>query len=228
MISTVSELCDKALEYILTIPAKNKNAAYTPSGTLKKGNTLKTYNFGITCPDVNKSVSKTASVFIETGEDIPAAFLAAIIADEIKSDWDTYKNQYILTRLTSNTPVSISSLFLFLYLFRYFLDNKFTLFTDIYAKQSVWLYNTGTIAAPPQGMNIDIEQINMTNMSSYMSALVGQIIAGKNFKTLEAASSTNSCSSSSCSSSCSSSSSSSSSSCSSSSSSLFIAFFNIG
>ena len=228
MISTVSELCDKALEYILTVPAKNKNAAYTPSGTLKNGATLKTYNFGITCPDVNQSVSKTASLFIKTGEDIPAAFLSAASTDKIKSDWNTYKNQYILTRLTSNTQISVSSLFLFLYLFRYFLDNKFALFTDIYAMQSAWLYNTGGIPTPPQGMNIDIEQLNMTNLNSYMSALVGQIIAGNNFKTLKAASSTNSCSSSSCSSSCSSSSSSSSSSCSSSSSSLFIAFFNIG
>lgn len=227
MISTVSELCDKALEYILSVPVKNKNVAYTPSGTLKKGAHIKTFSFNITCPGINQSVTKTANLYVDTGEDIPSAYLAAASTDKIKADWNDYKNKYILTKLTSDTYVSISSLFAFLYLFRFFIDKKFCLFTDIYTLQNVWLYNTGTISAP-QNMNIDISQLNMTNMNSYMSTLINQIMNRDNLKVLKAASSTNSCSSSSCSSSCSSSSSSSSSSCSSSSSSLFIAFFNIG
>lgn len=229
MIASVAELCDKALEYLLSISVGNKNATYSPSGSLKSGTVLKTYSFSIATPDVNTSVARTSTMSISTNESIPSAYLTAVDNAKITSDWNSYKTNYIYTKISSNTRISLSSMFLFLYLFRYFVDKKFCLFTDIYTQSSVWLYNTGTVTYSPGDMSLNLNSLDSSAMNTYMTTLINEITSRDTLKTLKASSSNNSCSSSSCSSSCSSSSSSSScSSSSSSSSSLFIAYFNIG
>ena len=229
MASTIGELCDKALAYLLTISVGNKDATYTPSGSLKSGTVLKTYSFSVTVPAVNASTSTTATLNIATSESIPSAYLTAVTNAKITSDWNAYKTSYIYPKITSKTHISLSSLFQFLYLFRYFVDKKFCLFTDIYTKSSVWLYNTSTVTYSPSTMDMSATTINATSMSNYMKILISEIVNRDTLKTLAATSSTNCSSSSSSSSSCSSSSCSSSScSCSSSSSSLFIAYFNLG
>ena len=64
MASTISELCDKALAYLLTISVGNKGTAYSPTGSLKAGTVLKTYSFGVQVPAVNAATSTTAKINI--------------------------------------------------------------------------------------------------------------------------------------------------------------------
>lgn len=229
MISTVGELCDQALIYLDSISTGNKNSAYTPSEHLKAGGVLKTYTFTITCPDINKSTTKTSSLYIKTSEDIPQAYLKSYSSTQLMADWNLYRDEKIFSQLSSSTFVSVSSLFHFLYLFRFFVDHKFCQFTDIYTKSKIWLYNTSNgIPNPELFQPISERTLSKETLDSYISALIKEIINRNSLKTLKASSSSNSCSSSSSSSSCSSSSSSSScSSSSSSSSSLFIAYFNL-
>lgn len=228
MKTTISELCDKALEHILSIDIKNKDVAYSPSDSLKNGNTIKTFNFNITVPDINQSVTKNATIDIKTNETIPEEYLKATSNSNIETDWNNYKTKYIYNKLNSERIISVSSMFEFLYLFRYFIDMKFSQFTDIYGQSNVWLYNTADVTYSPSFSNENVNVLDIATTQKYMDILISEISARKTLKVLNASSSTSSCSSSSCSSSCSSSSSSSSCSCSSSSSSLFIAYFNLG
>ena len=228
MKSTIAELCNRAQEYLLSIKVQNKNAAYNPKSTLKAGGSLKTFYYKIQCPDKNKAVTQTAQINVFTNENIPASYIAAVTDAKIISDWVAYRDKYIYTRIQSSTYISLSSMFLFLYLFRYFVDKKFCLFTDIYTMNSDWLYNTAAVTYNPSGMNINLGELDAAAMDSYMDTLITEIATRENLKTLVASSSHSSSSSSSSSSSCSSSCSSSSCSCSSSSSSLFIAYFNLG
>ena len=220
MISTIGELCNKALEYLLSINVSNKNTTYSPTGSLKAGTVLKTYNFAIKTPSVNGQVSRTSTMSITTNENIPTQYLTSVSNATITSHWNSYVQSYIYTKLSPDTYVSVSSMFLFLYLFRYFVDKRFCLFTDIYTKSSVWLYNTGNVTYSPSSMELNKNVLDATTMNKYMTTLIEEIASRDTIKTLKASSTSNSCSSSSCSSSCSSSSSS--------SSSLFIVYFNIG
>ena len=47
MILTLTQLCDKAANYLQSIKIGNKNANYMPNNSLKAGTTLKTYSFTI-------------------------------------------------------------------------------------------------------------------------------------------------------------------------------------
>lgn len=229
MIQTILELCDKAQEYLLTINVGNKNKTYTPTGTLKSGGVLKTYSFSYTAPGVNEPVTKTSTMTISTSGNIPNNYLTSVSTNKMIQDWEDYRDNHILTKINSETYISLSSMFYFLYLFRYFIDKKFCMFTDIYGKSYVWLYNTSTVTYSPSDMNLEDKVLSATDMDTYISTLISEIANRDTLQTLVASTSSNSCSSSSSSSSCSSSSSSSScSSSSSSSSSLFIAYFNIG
>ena len=220
MISNIEELCNKALDYLLSINVGNKGKTYTPSGTLKSGGLLKEYNFTIYTPGVNTQVSRISTISISTNENIPSTYLKSVDNTKITSDWNSYRNNYIYTKLTPTTHISVSSMFLFLYLFRYFVDKKFCMFTDIYTKSSIWLYNTSDVTYSPSTMSLDNNILDISTMNAYMNTLINEITSRDTLKVLKASSSNNSCSSSSCSSSCSSSSSS--------SSSLFVAYFNIG
>ena len=239
MILTLAELCDKAANYLQSIKIGNKNTTYSPEGSLKAGTTLKTYSFNIQCPAYIDStnpaaytgkVTRTVQLNIKTNENIPSVYLKAVSDSGIVADWNDFKDRYIYSKLNSNTYVSLSSMFLFLYLFRYFVDTRFCQFTDIYTKSSVWLYKTGSVAYAPSNLGLAGNSvIDKAIMDTYINTLVSEIVQRDTLKTLKASSSSNSCSSSSSSSSCSSSSSSSSrTSSSSSSSSLFIAYFNMG
>ena len=230
-VNSIEELCDKALEYILSITIGNKNKNYNPpnDSSLKKGAVLKTYNFNIVTPAVNTKVTQTSTISISTSENIPSIYLNAITEEKITSDWEQYRDEYIYTKLNKDEYVSVSSMFLFLYLFRYFIDKKLCMFTDIYSQSSVWLYNTEDVVYSPNNMILGPDSLDQHAMNNYMNTLINEIVERDTLKVLKASSSSNSCSSSSSSSSCSSSSCSSSSSSSScSSSSIFIAYFNIG
>lgn len=252
MILTVSELCDKAAKYLQSVSIGNKNSNYEPADSLKNGNVIKTYNFQVETPDVanyypknskinlteqeaEKLISigtkkRTIKINIKTDENISEEYLNSISNNGIVQDWNNYVNEFVYSRINSKAYVGMSSLFLFLYLFRYFVDARFCQFSDIYTKAHVWLYKTGNVKYNPDNMVLaDNSIIDKTLMDAYINTLVKEIVNRDTHKILGAAASTNSCSSSSSSSSCSSSSSSSScSSSSSSSSSLFIAYFNLG
>ena len=250
MILTIAELCDKAARYLQSITVGNKNNIYTPAEALKNGGTIKTYDFEIKCPDnceyypegtrigapedtIKKTLgykNRTVKMYIKTNEDIGEEYLKAVSNSDIATDWNSYKNQYVYSKINSEAHVSVTSLFLFLYLFRYFIDTRFHQFSDIYTNTNIWLYKTGNIKYNPADMLLAGESfIDKSMMDSYINTLISEVVNRDTHTVLGAAASTNSCSSSSSSSSCSSSSSSSScSSSSSSSSSLFIAYFNLG
>lgn len=252
MILTVAELCDKAARYLQSILVGNKNYTYNPADSLKNGGIIKAYDFNITCPDYSRYYTRgtrlgiteeevkklitdgkkvrTVKMYIKTNEDIPEEYIKPVSNNDIVTSWNNYKEQYIYTKLDSKAYVSVTSLFTFLYLFRYFVDTHFCQFSDIYTKTHVWLYKTGVVKYNPANMTLSKNNLmDKTMMDVYINTLVTEIVSRDTHKVLGAAASTNSCSSSSSSSSCSSSSSSSScSSSSSSSSSLFIAYFNLG
>lgn len=181
-------------------------------------------------PTITSAKIRTIRMYIKTNEDIPIEYLRSTSDFNILQDWSEYKKQFIYTKIDSDAYVGVSSLFVFLYLFRYFVDSRFCQFSDIYTQSNVWLYNTGSVDYDPAEMLLASNSIiDKTLMDTYINTLVTEIVNRDTHKVLGAAASTNSCSSSSSSSSCSSSSSSSScSSSSSSSSSLFIAYFNLG
>lgn len=251
MILTIAELCDKAGKYLQSINIGNKNSNYVPDNTLKNGNTVKTYDFTVFTPSVANYYPKdtiinkpdeeikptlttqkrrTIHMYIKTNEDIPVEYLTGVSNLNILQDWNEYKKQFIYTKISSDTYVGMSSLMVFLYYFRYFVDIRFCQFSDIYTQSNIWLYKTGSAKYEPTEMLLAEDNIiDKTLMDAYIDTLVTEIVNRDTHKVLGAAASTNSCSSSSSSSSCSSSSSSSScSSSSSSSSSLFIAYFNLG
>lgn len=229
MISTTGDLCDAALKYLTSIKVGNKNRKYIPTGTLQEGANLKSWEYALRVPAENGCADTTASVVIQTSQAISNDYLKEVRNSRIKSDWNNFRDKYIYTKLNKDDYISTSSMFYFIYLFRYFTDKHFKMFTDIYGKSFVWLYNTGMITYSPKDINIKETQTTVASIDKYVDALIDEIVSRDTIQTLQASTSFNSCSSSSSSSSCSSSSSSSScSSSSSSSSSLFIAYFNLG
>lgn len=229
MLSTIGDLCDAALQYLLLVSIGNKYKRYAPNGSLKNGYTLKQWNYNLTVPADNRHINTSANVSVRTAETIPDQYLTEVSNAKITSDWDTYKKKNIYPKLNADMHISTSSMFYFIYLFRYFVDRHFKMFTDIYGQSCVWLYNTGNVTYSPTDMDIREKEISVSAIEKYVDTLIDEVVSRDTIQTLQASTSFNSCSSSSSSSSCSSSSSSSScSSSSSSSSSLFIAYFNLG
>jgi hypothetical protein len=229
MLSTIGDLCDTALEYLLTVPIGNHYKRYVPTGTLRNGGTLKNWTYHIRVPAYNTHVDTTASVSVYTSESIPEKYLAKVTDSKITEDWNSYKKNYIYPKVPANTYISTSSMFGFIYLFRYFVDKHLKMFTDIYGKSYVWLYDTENVTYSPTDIKMTQDKTDVSTIEKYVDTLIDEVVTRDTIQTLHASTSFNSCSSSSSSSSCSSSSSSSScSSSSSSSSSLFIAYFNLG
>jgi hypothetical protein len=220
MINSIEELCDKALEYILSISIGNKGKRYTPTGNLSSTSTtnLKDYNCNIQYPGVNSVNTKTATFSIRTSGTIPEKYLKSVTNTQIKTEWNAYRDSYIYKIISPDNYVSVSSMILFLYYFRYFVDKKFCMFTDIYASSSVWLYNTEKVTYAPKNILLNGDfTLTTSEINNYMNILIDEITSGDTLKVLNASTSCSSCSSSS---------SSSSSSCS--CSSAFIIYFNIG
>lgn len=228
MLSTIDDLCDAALAYLLTISLGNKYKRYSPAGSLQSGAVLKKWEYNLQVPAQDGYANTKANVIVNTTESIPEKYLIQISDSTIEKDWNQYKEKYIYPKLSGDTYISTSSMFYFIYLFRYFVDKHCKMFTDIYGQSFVWLYNTETVTYSPADMTIKENETNVSTIEKYVNVLIDEIVARDTIQTLHASTSFNSCSSSSSSSSCSSSSSSSScSSSSSSSSSLFIAYFNL-
>lgn len=230
MISTIGELCDAALSYLITIDVGNKYRTYTPKGSLQQGTTIKKWDYPIRVPAYNGHADINTSILVKTIEPIPNEYLTSVTNEKITSDWNEYRNKYIFPKIHADVYISVSSMFYFIYLLRHFIDKRFKMFTDIYGMTSVWLYNTqSSVSYSPTDILLNDDEINDSMIDKYVDALIEEVVSRDTIKTLQASTSFNSCSSSSSSSSCSSSSSSSScSSSSSSSSSLFIAYFNLG
>ena len=229
MLSAVGDLCDAALQYLLLVHIENRYKRYIPNASLAKGYVLKKWDYNITVPADNRHINTTANIAVKTNDSIPNQYLTEVSNAKITSDWNAYKEKYIYPKINADLHISTSSMFYFIYLFRYFVDQHFKMFTDIYGQSCVWLYNTGTVTYSPIDMDIHEKEVTASSVEKYVDTLVNEVMARDTIQTLKASTSFNSCSSSSSSSSCSSSSSSSScSSSSSSSSSLFIAYFNLG
>lgn len=231
MISTIGELCDAALSYLLMVNVGNKYKRYMPTGSLDTGTCLKQWTYKLRVPAENGYVDTEASIGVHTSESIPESYLNKVTDSKITDDWNKYKKMYIYSKINQDTYISTSSMFYFIYLFRYFIDKHFKMFTDIYGKSFVWLYNTANdVTYSPTNLSLKENETTVSSIEKYVDILIDEVASRETIQTLQASTSFNSCSSSSSSSSCSSSSSSSScsSSSSSSSSSLFIAYFNLG
>ena len=144
----INELYNEVLSYLLKIPTGNKSAAYTPTGSLVNGATLKSWTTQIQyCPSATTgSIVAYANVaqVVKTSEDIPAEYKAQANDSRITSDWTAFKNSYMSKMLNNERTLSLSSIFIFIYLVRCFIDARFTLFTDVYHTSYVWLYNTSS------------------------------------------------------------------------------------
>lgn len=146
---TVAELCNQVLVYLQTIDIQNKTGKYTPSGSVVNGAEVGRRTFGVRhCPSFHKGVnySKVTNVVhaVRTNESIPSQYLQQASNERIKNDWINFKNNYISKILKMNETISISSMFVFIYLVRCFINTRFALFTDVYHNSYVWLYNTNT------------------------------------------------------------------------------------
>ena len=207
MISTIGELCDAALNYLITINAGNKYKTYTPEGSLRPGTIMKKWDYVMRVPTYNSCRDVNTNISVQTVESIPNEYLASVTNQKIADDWNKYKHQYIFPKINSDVYISVSSMFYFIYLLRHFIDKRFKLFTDIYGITSVWLYNTqSSISYSPANILLNDNEINDSVVDKYVNALINEVISRDTLKTLQASTSFNSCSSSSSSSSCSSSS----------------------
>jgi hypothetical protein len=144
----ISDLYNEVLVYLLSIKPKNLDAAYTPTGTLANGGTLSTNTWYIHySPDyTSSSAYRKVTLTVSTNETIPAKYTKATTTAAITSDWNNFKNTYMDKMLNANSTITLTSVFIFIYLVRCFVDSKFCLFTDTYNKSKVWLYNTENVA----------------------------------------------------------------------------------
>lgn len=181
---TISDLCNQVLVYLQTITIKNKSGVYTPSGSLKNGAELKRYRVGIThCPSYHPKTNYSQVTYlnhiINTGESIPNSYLQQATNERIKNDWNNFKNNYISKTLKMNETISISSIFVFIYLVRCFINTRFALFTDVYHTSYVWLYNTSQSVNYNVNDNIVSTTLNdmsgITNLKQIVNACVDEI-----------------------------------------------------
>lgn len=176
----ITDLCNAALVYIISINIGNKSGNYTPSGSLANNTTLKTFSRDIVyCPGYSSGNSSTYERITQTvisDESIGSEYLKKATNDKITSDWNAFKNEYILPTL-KDKKISLSSIFVFIYLIRCFIDTRFKLFTDIYNKKQVWLYNTNTLEMKNYQVDTSILQtLEKDNLNNIISALAESTI----------------------------------------------------
>ena len=189
----ISELCNQVLSYLLTIPISNKSATYTPSGYLVNGATLKTFTTQVQwSPSASlSSVISYANVTqtIKTSETIPSAYTAQATDTRITNDWNTFKDAFVSDLFNGDETLSLSSIFLFIYLVRCFIDTRFILVTDVYHKSYVWLYNTNTSVDYKVDSNIKVTNFTksngVSNLNSIISALAAEIANRRSFYILK-------------------------------------------
>ena len=192
---TIAELCNQVLTYIQSINIGNKSGYYTPTGSLVAGTTLKTYSKGVKhCPTLHRkeNYSQTTTVYhnIKTNENIGSVYRTQVTNDRIKNDWISFKDTYISKMLNVNDTISISSMFVLIYLIRCFIDTRFMLFTDVYHKNYIWLYNTSTSV----NYNVDTTIIptnfndfsGLTNLNNIISIFSNEVASRQHIHILKA------------------------------------------
>jgi hypothetical protein len=193
----IYELYNEVLAYLLKIPTGNKSAAYTPSGSLVNGATLKSWTTKIQyCPSATMgSITAYSNVtqVVKTSEDIPAAYKTQATDARITSDWTAFKNAYMSKMFNSENTLSLSSIFVFIYLVRCFIDARFTLFTDVYHTSYVWLYNTSSSVDYRVNSNISVAKFTnnygktnaVSNLNTIINALAAEISDRRSFYILK-------------------------------------------
>lgn len=181
---TISDLCNQVLVYLQTIATQNKSGVYTPKDSLVKGGEVKRYTIGIThCPGYHPKThySQVTNInhIIRTNESIPSSYLQQATNERIKNDWNAFKNNHISRILKMNETISVSSIFVFIYLVRCFINTRFALFTDVYNTSRVWLYNTAQSVNYNIDGNIVPTKLNDTsgieNLKQIMAACVDEV-----------------------------------------------------
>ena len=178
---TISQLCDQVLVYLQSIGISNKNTTYTPSGSLVSGGNIDTYYVTNVQRSISKNVVQNGTVYhyIKTNENINSVYRASVTNDRIKNDWIAFKNTYISKMLNANDTISLSSMFVFIYLVRCFINTRFALFTDVYHTSYVWLYNTSQSVNYNVNDNIVSTTLNdmsgITNLKQIVNACVDEI-----------------------------------------------------
>ena len=191
---TISELCNQVLTYLQMINISNKNKVYTPSGSLSNGGNVHSYTKSGVKRGVKKNTVENLSVshIVKTNQSISAVYTAQVTNDRISSDWNTFKNTYISKMLNINETISLSSMFVFIYLVRCFMDARFVLFMDVYNKNRVWLYNTSTSVdynisgyiAPTDFVDFS----GVTTLSNIISVFADEVSSKRNMQVLKSTS----------------------------------------
>ena len=179
----LSDLCKAVETYLTSITIGNKSGTYTPVDHLVNGAVLKTFSTSITyCPVAqiaNNTRTETVTQTVKTNESIPSNYLAKADNARITTDWNNFKKTYISKMLNANETMSISSVIMFIYLVRCFIDGRFKLFTDVYHGTCVWLYDTNTTVDYKVDSNLkvtDFSAISETdNLNSIIAALANQV-----------------------------------------------------
>lgn len=189
---TISQLCDQVLVYLQSIGISNKNTTYTPSGSLTSGGDIDSYYVTNVQRSISKNVVQKGTVYhyIKTNENINSVYRASVTNDRIKNDWIAFKNTYISKMLNANDTISLSSMFVFIYLVRCFIDARFTLFTNAYNTSRVWLYNTSS--SVNYNVNTSVASTNfndlsgVTNLNTIVSAFADEVSSRRHIHVLKA------------------------------------------
>ena len=190
---TINDLCNNVLIYILSINISNKTSAYVQSGYFGvNGTALQTHTYNIKyCPSAyggggpwkqtdvwvtNAIVTQT----VKTSETIDAVYCEQATEERIINDWNNFKSSYISKMLNVNETISLSSIFVFMYLVRCFIDARFVLFTDAYHNAFVWLYNTSTTVDYKISNNVSPSEFTKNSkgfnvLDTFISALVDEV-----------------------------------------------------
>lgn len=205
---TINDLCNNVLIYILSINISNKSSVYTQSGYLKvNGNAIQTHTYNIQyCPSayggdgeqkrVDNFVSTaTVTQTVKTSETINSVYRQQATDERITDDWNKFKTSYISKMLNVNETISLSSIFVFMYLVRCFIDTRFALFTDAYHNTFVWLYNTSTTVDYKISNNVVPSDFTNTSkgvdvLDTFISAFVEEILSRRSVYMLKSTLST--------------------------------------
>lgn len=190
---TINDLCNNVLMYILSINISNKSSIYTQSGYLKvNGTPIQTHTYKIKyCPSAygGNGPKKTTDVWetnatvtqtVKTSETINAVYCQQATDERIINDWNNFKSSYISKMLNVNETISLSSIFVFMYLVRCFIDTRFALFTDAYHNTFVWLYNTSTTVDYKISNSVSPSEFTKISkglnvLDTFISALVDEV-----------------------------------------------------
>ena len=92
--------------------------------------------------------------------------------------------------LNANDTISLSSMFVFIYLVRCFMDARFILFTNTYNTNRVWLYNTSSSVNYNVNANIAPTTFDdfsgVTNLNSIVSAFADEVSSRRHVQVLKA------------------------------------------